>query len=379
MNKKIILPVLAVLAFLPLMAQEQALPSDSLLRREVARMLMVGFRGDRIDDNSDAARYVRDLHVGSIVLFDIDLTMEGPRKIGTRNVTSKERLVKLTSQLQSYADEPLIIAADQEGGMVCRLKPQYGFKPTVNPLYLGTQDNRDTTLYYAMRIAEEMKECGVNLNLAPVLDIHREDGPHLGHFKRCFSTDVDIITRHAGWFIDAHYKYGVLCAVKHFPGHGSALGDSHEGLVDVTDTWASKELVPFEQLIAKNKIDVIMTAHIYNRRLDPDYPATLSYRILTELLRDNLHYDGVIVTDDMYMEGILGQYSIDEALALAINAGADILLVGNNIETGFEADRPFRLVDIIVNLVKTGKVPYERIHQSSERIKRLKNRLRTKG
>jgi beta-N-acetylhexosaminidase len=374
MTKKLFMPVLAMLAFFPLMAQE-SLPSDSMLRREAARMLMVGFRGDQIDDNSDAARYVRDLHVGSIVLFDVDLTTDGPRKIGTRNITTKERLIKLTHQLQSYADEPLIIAADQEGGMVCRLKPEYGFKPTVNALYLGTQDNRDTTLYYAMRIAQEMKESGVNLNLAPVLDIHRDDGPHLGHFKRCFSTDVDVITRNAGWFIDAHYKYGILCAVKHFPGHGSALGDSHEGMVDVTNYWSPSELTPFEKLIAKNKVDVVMTAHIYNRRIDPDYPATLSYKTITELLRNNLHYDGVVVTDDMYMEGILSQHSIPEAFALAINAGADILLVGNNIDTGFEADRPFKLVDIIVNLVKTGKVPYQRIHESSERILRLKKRL----
>ena len=370
------MPVLATLAFFPVFGQGQ-LPSDSLLRREAARMLMVGFRGDCIDDNSDAARYVRDLHVGSIVLFDVDLTSDGPRKIGTRNITTKERLIKLTHQLQSYADEPLIIAADQEGGMVCRLKPQYGFQPTVNALYLGTQDNRDTTLYYAMRIAREMKECGVNLNLAPVLDIHREDGPHLGHFKRCFSTDVDVITRNAGWFIDAHYKHGILCAVKHFPGHGSALGDSHEGMVDVTTTWNQSELEPFTKLIKQNKVDVVMTAHIYNRRLDPDHPATLSHSIITELLRNNLHYDGVVVTDDMYMEGILSQHSIAEALALAINAGADILLVGNNIDTGYESERPFFLVDTIVSLVKSGKVPYERIHESSERILRLKSRIHT--
>ena len=364
-----------MLAFFQLMAQE-SLPSDSMLRREAARMLMVGFRGDQIDDNSDAARYVRDLHVGSIVLFDVDLTSDGPHKTGTRNITTKKRLAKLTEQLQGYADEPLIIAADQEGGMVCRLKPEYGFQPTVNALYLGIKDNRDTTLYYAMRIAKEMKECGVNLNLAPVLDIHREDGPHLGHFKRCFSTDVGVIARNAGWFIDAHYKHGVLCAVKHFPGHGSALGDSHEGMVDVTSTWNATELMPFEKLIAQNKVDVVMTAHIYNRKLDPDYPATLSHKIVTELLRNNMHYDGVVVTDDMYMEGILSQYSIPDALALAINAGADILLVGNNINTGYEPNRPFKLVDIIVNLVKTGKVPYQRIHESSERILRLKKRLK---
>ena len=375
MNKKLIMSALAVLAFFPLMAQELALPCDSILRREAARMLMVGFRGDKIDDNSDAARYVRDLHVGSIVLFDVDLTSES-KKAGTRNITSKRQLIKLTSDLQSYADEPLIIAADQEGGMVCRLKTRYGFKPTVNALYLGTQDNCDTTLYYGMRIAQELKECGVNLNLAPVLDIHREDGPHLGHFKRCFSTNVDVITRNAGWFIDAHYKHGVLCAVKHFPGHGSALGDSHLGMVDVTDTWSSYELEPFTNLIKQRKVDVVMTAHIYNRKLDKDYPATLSHKIVTELLRDNLHYDGVVVTDDMYMEGILSQYSIPEAFALAINAGADILLVGNNIDTGFEPNRPFKLVDIIVDLVKTGKVPYQRIHESSERILRLKAKLK---
>ncbi|MBR5085444.1 MAG: hypothetical protein IKX31_00385 [Muribaculaceae bacterium] len=375
MNKKLIMSALAVLAFFPLMAQELALPCDSILRREAARMLMVGFRGDKIDDNSDAARYVRDLHVGSIVLFDVDLTSES-KKAGTRNITSKRQLIKLTSDLQSYADEPLIIAADQEGGMVCRLKTRYGFKPTVNALYLGTQDNCDTTLYYGMRIAQELKECGVNLNLAPVLDIHREDGPHLGHFKRCFSTNVDVITRNAGWFIDAHYKHGVLCAVKHFPGHGSALGDSHLGMVDVTDTWNAYELEPFTNLIKQRKVDVVMTAHIYNRKLDKDYPATLSHKIVTELLRDNLHYDGVVVTDDMYMEGILSQYSIPDALALAINAGADILLVGNNIDTGFEPNRPFKLVDIIVDLVKTGKVPYQRIHESSERILRLKAKLK---
>ena len=109
MNKKLLVPVITLLAFLPLFGQAN-LPSDSVLRREAARMLMVGFRGDKIDDDSDAARYVRDLHVGGIVLFDIDLTIDGPRKIGTRNVTSKEQLTALTSKLQSYADEPLIIA-----------------------------------------------------------------------------------------------------------------------------------------------------------------------------------------------------------------------------------------------------------------------------
>ena len=119
-----------MMALVPIMAQSQQLPDDSLLRREVARMLLVGFTGNTINSQSDAARYVRDLHVGGVILFDLDLT--GTRKLGSRNVTSKEQLTQLTSDLQSYADEPLIIAADQEGGLVCRLKTQYGFKPTKN-------------------------------------------------------------------------------------------------------------------------------------------------------------------------------------------------------------------------------------------------------
>ncbi len=366
-----------MMALVPIMAQSQQLPGDSLLRREVARMLLVGFTGNTINSQSDAARYVRDLHVGGVILFDLDLT--GTRKLGSRNVTSKEQLTQLTSDLQSYADEPLIIAADQEGGLVCRLKTQYGFKPTVNALYLGTTDNRDTTMFYAQQIAQELSQCGVTLNLAPVLDVHLDNNPHLGHYKRCFSTDVDVITRHATWMIDAHHSQGVLCAAKHFPGQGNATGDSHLELVDVTNQWTPQELEPYKRLIAQNKIDVVMTAHIYNHQLDPDYPATLSSKTIGGVLRDQLGFDGVVVSDDMYMEGILSQHSVPEAFALAINAGVDLLLVGNNIETGAEANRPFQLVDMIVDLVKTGRVSYERIHQSSERIKRLKTKIGIKS
>lgn len=375
MKKNILLAIAFCAVFLPAVAQLQ-LPPDSVLRREVARMLLVGFKGDKINSQSDAARYVRDLHVGGIILFDVDLT--GSAKIGSRNITSKDQLTQLTGDLQSYADEPLIIAADQEGGLVCRMKKQYGFKPTVNALYLGNIDKRDTTMHYAQQIAKEMAQCGVTLNLAPVLDVHLDANPHLGHYKRCFSTNVDVITRNAGWFIDAHHSQGVLCAVKHFPGQGNATGDSHYELVDVTNQWIPQELEPYKSLIEQGKIDVVMTAHIYNRQLDPDYPATLSRKMVTGVLREKLGFDGVVVSDDMYMDGILSQHSVPDAFALAINAGVDLLLVGNNIDTGFEAERPFLLVDMIVDLVKNGRVPYERIHQSSERIKRLKANIGVK-
>ena len=345
------------------------LPSDSVLRRYAAQMLMVGFKGDSVTPNSDAARYVRDLHVGAIVLFDIDLT--GCATIGSRNITSRERLERLTATLQSWSSRPLLIALDQEGGRVARLKPQYGFEPTVTAEYLGQIDNLDTTRFYTRRMVTDLATSGINLNLAPVLDIHRDDCPAIGHFHRSFGTDSRLIVRHAGCVIDEHHRQHVLCAVKHFPGHGSAVNDSHWGFVDVTSTWQPSELEPFKQLIKRGKVDVVMTAHIFNRNLDADFPATLSRKTIDGVLRKQLGFDGVVVTDDLYMEAIINNYSIERALVLAINAGADLLCVGNNISTGFEADRPFHLVDLIVAAVKRGEIPYGRLIESHRRLDRL--------
>lgn len=374
MRKATALILFALVASLALTrAHCEVLPDDATLRREVARMLLVGFRGNAIDDSSDAARYVRDLGVGGVILFDIDLT--GSAKRGSRNITSPAQLKQLTAKLQSYASEPLIIATDQEGGMVCRLKVQYGFKPTVDALHLGTVDNRDTTMMHATSIASELAEHGINLNLAPLLDVHRPDCPPIGHFKRSFSDNVDVIARNAGWTIDAHHNCGVLCTVKHFPGHGNATNDSHYGLVDVTANWTTRELEPFEKLIKQGKVDAVMTAHIFNTKLDSEYPATLSRKTLTGILREKMGFDGVIVTDDLYMEGIINQYSIERALALTINAGADLICVGNNINTGYDSERPFKLVDEIVKQVKNGNIPYQRIVEANRHISELKKKL----
>ena len=351
------------------------LPADSVLRRYAAQMLMVGFKGDSINDQSDAARYVRDLKVGAIVLFDVDLT--GDATIGSRNVTSTGQLETLTKKLQSYADYPLLIALDQEGGRVVRMKTQYGFRPIVSAKYLGETNNEDTTRFYAHRMGEDLHRYGININLAPVLDLDNPQCPAIGKLDRSYGASPTQVLRHTRWFIDEHHKQGVLCAVKHFPGHGSAISDSHWGFVDVTQTWNPQELIPFRKLINDGRVDLVMTAHIFNQKLDPDYPATLSRKTLDGLLRKKLGFDGVVVTDDMYMEGIINKYSIERALVLAINAGADLICVGNNINTGFEADRPFRLVDIIVAAVKRGEIPYARLLQSHNRIERLLQKLAT--
>ena len=347
--------------------------TDEEIRAYAAQMLMVGFKGDSIDENSDAVRYIRDLKVGGIILFDVDLT--GDATVGSRNITSVPQIKKLTADLQSYADYKLLISVDQEGGRVMRLKEQYGFSPTVSAEYLGQVNNPDTTAFYAGRIAKEMQDVGLNVNLAPLLDIHNPECPVIGKLHRGFSADTAVITSLSRDFIKAHKAHNILCAVKHFPGHGSATDDSHYDLADVTNTWSRSELAPYRDLIQEGNLDMVMTAHIFNRQLDPEYPATLSKKMLTGVLRDELKFNGVIVTDDLYMKGIIDKYEIRDAIVLAINAGADILLMGNNISTGFEADRPFRVVDMIVDAVKSGEIDEARLVESHNRIETLKNKL----
>ncbi|MDE7092942.1 MAG: hypothetical protein K2O43_05925, partial [Muribaculaceae bacterium] len=183
-----------------------------------------------------------------------------------------------------------------------------------------------------------------------------------------YSSDVEKVAYHASLTVDCLHNKGILAAVKHFPGHGSATSDSHYGLTDVTTTWSPEELIPFKHLIDNGQADLIMTAHIFNRQLDPDMPATLSKRVLTDLLRNELGYKGIILSDDMYMQGIIDNYRIEDAVVDAINAGADMLIMGNNISTGFEPDRPARIARIIVQAVKEGRIDPKRLVESNQRI-----------
>lgn len=155
--------------------------------------------------------------------------------------------------------------------------------------------------------------------------------------------------------------------LKHFPGHGSSLGDSHQGYVDISDTWSKKELEPYQTLIDSKDVDMIMTAHVFNSHLDKKYPATLSYKINTKLLREQMNYRGVIVSDDMQMKAISQNYSVKESVALAINSGVDMLLFGNQLANQ-DIDA---LVDLILTQVKSGEIPEARIKESNKRIEQL--------
>lgn len=345
--------------------------SADSIRHMAARMLMVGFRGSEITPDNPVTGYIRDLGVETIILFDVDLTSGGG--YGSRNITSAEQLKKLTSDLRALSARPLLICADQEGGYVQRLKPAYGWERIPSAL-VASRGGADSVRAAAALSARQLSQAGINLNLAPDADLLINGCPAISGLDRAYSANPDSVALFAGIFVDEHRKHGVATTLKHFPGHGSSQSDSHHGFTDVTNGWTAQELKPFAELISSGHADAIMTAHIFNRNLDPDYPASLSHRITTDLLRDKLGFDGVIITDDLYMEAVYNSYSEEDFIVLAVNSGADLLCVGNNIKTGFEAERPQKLVNIIVNAVLDGRIPVQRLIESNARVDRLISR-----
>lgn len=346
--------------------------SDASLDAKIGQMLMLGFRGLDLKPDDPFVAELKTLNLGSVVLFQYDTIL----KIFERNIQSPAQLAALDQSLQTYANVPLFISIDQEGGIVNRLTEKMGFPATQSQQYYGTQNDLAATRAASEAEGKVLKAAGINLNLAPVVDVNvNPTNPIIGKYERSFSSDPKIVTAHALASIEGYHAAGILTTLKHFPGHGSSTGDSHTGFVDVTNTWQSYELDPYRDIINAGLADAVMTAHIFNSNLDPQYPATLSKKIITGILREQLGYDGVVITDDMQMGAIRQYYGYPEAVELAINAGVDILAIANN--TIFEPDIAPRTVAIIKQLVADGKITPERIDQSYQRIMRLKARLQS--
>ncbi len=337
---------------------------------KIGQMLMVGFRGLEVNNEHFIVQDIRKRHVGGVILFDYDVPTQQP----VRNIESPSQLKALIASLKSASANPLLVAIDQEGGIVTRLKERHGFPPTVSHQHLGEINNLETTHKHATLIAKTLADLGINLNLAPVVDLCiNPDNPIIARYERCFSADPLVVTRHAMQFIQAHHQEGVLCALKHFPGHGSSTADSHLGLTDITHTWSRVELDPYVRLIEAGQADAIMTAHVFIANLDNQYPATLSQITITGILREQLNYDGVVISDDMQMGAIVSHYGFEMAIQKAIEGGVDILVFANN--SVYEEDVARRAIEVIRELVQTDTIREARIDESYRRIQRLKSRL----
>jgi beta-N-acetylhexosaminidase len=338
---------------------------ELLLKEKISQMIMIGFRGARPSDPGvkSVLDQIKRGQIGGILLL-------GP------NITGRQQLETLLINFQTShkSGYPLLIALDQEGGTVGRLSSQNGFRDYPSAKQIAATLAPEEAGGVFSDVARLLKELGVNLNLAPVVDL--EINEQLGVIsgkERSFSKDPAAVTLYAEKFIDAHREYGILTAAKHFPGHGSAGTDTHFEVTDVTGRWQEVEIEPYRALIQKSKLDMVMSAHIFNRNIDERLPASLSAKYIQELLREKIGFRGVVITDDLQMGAIRKVFTLEDVLLYAVNSGSDILLFANY----FEEDRmiPQKARKILLRAVREGKIPKGRIDESFERIRRLKSRL----
>lgn len=321
---------------------------------------MVGFRGLTIgpDDPISAALAAG---LGGVILFDRD------RVTGTRNVESPSQLAALTAALRAASPGQLIVAIDQEGGRVARLKPSQGFPATRSQAEIGATDDPNQAFEAGRAMATTMVEAGIDLDLAPVVDVDvNPANPAIGALERSFSADPAIVTAMAEAEIHGLHELGVRAAIKHFPGLGSASANTDLDDVDVTDTWTERELAPYETLIAAGLPDAVMVGHMVNDRFDPGVPASLSAATVDGLLRGQLGWTGAVISDDLGAEAIAASYPHEEAVALALEAGNDLLLFAN--QSIYVPDLATELVETIVGLLESGRIDEARVDASIERL-----------
>lgn len=325
------------------------------LRQKIAQMIIVGFNSN----SSFADTLITDLkdrNLGGVILYG-------------QNVISSSQLAVLTAQLRINSKTLPFIAIDQEGGRVARLNENNGYRATNSAYKLGTIINlEDSTRSEAQEMAKWLSDGGININYAPCVDVNvNPASPAIGAKDRSFSENPLSVFYHADWFIDEFNTKNILTTLKHFPGHGSARTDSHLGFTDVTYTWTQDELLPYKDLINQGFDDNIMVGHIFNSKLDSLYPASLSYNTITNLLKDSLKFEGLIISDEMLMKAITTQFSFEGAIELAINAGVDILLYSTNEWQNRSLVN--YIVDVIENKVNSGIIPESRIDESFNKIR----------
>jgi beta-N-acetylhexosaminidase len=373
---KKILQILLSLTLLCSIAQVTGKTPQPSLREKIGQMLIIGFQGTSLKPDDRIVQDILARRIGGVIVYNTDFQTKGER-----NIKDPAQLKQLTQQLQDYAKQaakghgfyyPLFIGIDYEGGKVNNLPTQKGFPKTVSAAEVGAHSVA-AAKKEAKHMAQTLQDEGINLNFAPVLDVNViPTNPIIGYYNRSFSADPHRVAKYAQIYAQAFHDHGILCTYKHFPGHGSSTGDTHKNFVDVSKTWKVEELIPYKKLINQpSSCSLIMIAHITNHQLDPaNYPASLSHAITTDLLRNQLHFEGVIITDDLQMKAISDHYDLSTIVERAINAGADMLMFSNQLLKNPPSTE--QIIDAIYNAVQAGKISPQTIDKAYARIVKIK-------
>ena len=325
--------------------------------RKAGQRLAVGFEGHAV--SSDLRRLLRDYGAGGVVLF-------------ARNVDTPEQVADLAREMQAVARDaghelPLVVAVDQEGGRVARLGEPWTVWPPLRAL--GLAESEDLARGMGEELAKELSACGIRWDFAPVMDVDTNPrNPVIG--DRSFGNDPDLVGRLGAAMIRGLQQGGVAASAKHFPGHGDTDVDSHLGLPTIEHSLSrleDVELRPFRKAVEAD-VATIMTGHIVVRELDDRLPATLSPKVVQRLLREELKYGGVVVSDDLEMKAVAGSWAPREAAVLAAKAGCDLLLFCRSHDAQVEA------IEALVRAVETEEIAWNDMDLACDRIRRLKER-----
>lgn len=328
----------------------------SELELKLSQMFIVGLPGTELSDSSK--EFLEDYQPGGIIYF-------------AQNYETPALVAEMSESIQNTRDRqrnlPLFVSVDHEGGKVQRFRKPFTHFP--EPVEIGDIGSPKLAFLVAEVMAKELRAVGVNLDYHPLCDIHtRPSNPVIG--RRAFGMDDELVSRMASAMVRGFMSNGVISCVKHFPGHGDTTVDSHFDLPKVDVPWdklMERELKPFVRAI-KSRVDMIMTAHILNTALDPVYPATLSFSTITNGLRKELRYGRLVITDDMQMDAVAKHFGEDDMIALAINAGCDILLYRHE-------DKSRKAMDTAFRFLAEGRITAEQVEAAYARIKEVKERM----
>lgn len=316
---------------------------------KIGQMVMIGIQGTKVDDNS--LYMLHQFHMGGVILFD-------------RNMESPEQVKQLTSDLQSQSNEkvPLFIGIDEEGGDVVRMAEN--LTPPPSQKEIGETGDIEQAKTWAIKTAKSLKDMGINVNFAPVADVGSND-------KRSYSTDANTVIDFVRAATEGYQQENIIYSLKHFPGIGKGRVDSHvdSSSIDVAkEVLMAEDIIPFKTIIDENEPNdyFILVSHLKYPALDEEYPASLSSKIMTDLLRYELGYKGIIITDDMEMGAVANHNDFRSIGVNAVKAGADIVLVCH--EYKHQQEVYLGLLDA----VNSGEISQERIDESVKRIIKVK-------